>query len=142
MAHHLAMQRDEPTTNATTHDVDANVARYDARMARDVAQRERDAQRAQRERDERRRAYDALLDASPITTRLRELRYANARSDLANRAFVERATRIRDVGPPPPRTIARDVTPNEWEAQGPHANAIKRPDRACHHPLVKCAHKW
>lgn len=140
MRDYLAMQRDEPTTTNPTPS--ALVASYDMRLAHDMAQRERDAQRAQRERDARRNAYDALLDASPITTRLRELRYANARSDLANRAFTSRPTRVGDVGPPPPRAIARDVVPNEWERMGPHLGTHKKADPSCHHPLVKCAHKW
>lgn len=133
----------DATTNATPNVANvANVARYDVRLAHELAQRERDAERTQRERDARRRAYDAQLDASPITTRLRELRYANARSDLANRAFTSRPTRVGDVGPPPPRRVERDIVPNDWEVMGPHLGTHKKADPSCHHPLVKCAHKW
>lgn len=141
---YLAMQRDTPPTNAPRHDVVgvAQIARYDVRLAHDVAQRERDALDAQRQRDARRDAYNASLDASPITMRLRELRYANARSDLANRAFVERNVRVGPLPPAPPRVVARDVTPNDWEAMGPHVHTHKKADPSCHHPLVKCSHKW
>lgn len=144
-----------PTTNANASRIDANanVARYDVRMANEMAQRERDALDAQRKRDERRRAYDALCDAQPITQRLRETRYVNARSDLANRAFVPRAPRVARLDGTcvgclrPLRECDRDPrkhapTRNAWERMDVHMGTHKRPDPTCHHPLVKCVHKW
>lgn len=87
----------------------------------------------QRERDARRDAYDARVNDAPITFALRE-RYAPP-SRNANRAWVA----------PPPR-VHRDtrmpIGPNAWEAQGPHMAAHKAADPSCHHPLVKCSHKW
>ena len=121
------MQRD-----TTTHH-DATLASYDERLAHDIAQRERDANVAQRERDARRDAYDNALASTPITLALRE-RYL-ARSDYANRAFV----------PPPPRVYKPTRMPrgpNAWERNDVHVHTHKPSDKSCHHPLVKCAHKW
>jgi len=147
----------EPPTT-TTHDtcshvVDASIARYDARLAHDVAQRDCDAQRARIARDARRDAYVDALASAPITLALRE------------RAFVPRAT-PNAFAPRPPRVRrapsdanacdmharvgctrcaqpTRGAPPrNAWETNAPHARTHMAPDPTCHHPLVKCTHKW
>jgi hypothetical protein len=129
------MQR--TTTAPHQRDDVANVARYDDRLARDIAQRERDAQLAQRERDARRAAYDHAMANAPSVARVLA-DYRATRESPAQRALRERMAR-QNVGRSPKNTPVR--TPNLWERDAPR-DVHRETDRACHHPLVKCAHKW
>lgn len=151
MRHHCAMQT---TTNAT-HDaprVDANVARYDDALARDIARRDHERAQHERERDARRRAYDVATRDMPLTLALRERLLA--RPTHSERAFLARAPRVHvdasmgtcdEHGRPWVgrfRCRTCDPTLNAWESRAPHARAHLARDPSCHHPLVRCAHKW
>lgn len=121
-------------TTTTTHDASlATLATYDALLARDVARRDATHDATQRERDARRAAYDASLDHAPITRILRDMRRPTSRTSQSGWA------------PRPPRAhkdTLMPTGPNAWEAKGPHMAAHKATDKACHHPLVVCHHKW
>jgi len=97
-----------------------------------------DAQR-QRERDARRDAYLDAQSSMPITLALRAMRVPTSR--YASSAYPQRPTPTYKPTRATLGTKGRPV-PNEWESMGPHMNAHKAADPTCHHPLVKCAHKW
>ena len=89
------------------------------------------------QRDAQRLAYDAMaLTASP--TQLIRAHHAERMTD-AQRALNERMA--RQATPAPPRNVDRATRANLWELDAPR-DVAKAPDRACHHPLVKCSHKW
>lgn len=63
----------------------------------------------------------------------------NERLTDAQRKQRERMARQNTK--PPVRAVNRTVVYNDWERAAP-LNVHREPDRECHHPLVKCSHKW
>lgn len=143
-----------PTPPTTPH---ANVASgvdvgaYDARLAHEIAQRDLAYATRQRERDARERAYLDALSWAPVTTALRERRNVPLASQRAFMPTPPRPHRDWADAPCPThgpgcKRCARPARgapmPSAWEANAPHARTHMAPDPSCHHPLVKCSHKW
>lgn len=104
-----------------------------------LAQRTRDANDAQRARDARRDAYANALAHTSLRDALAQRYVApSATSHNAWRHTTPTYTPTRDKLCAPGRT----PIPNAWEERGPHLAAHKKADPSCHHPLVKCVHKW
>lgn len=90
------------------------------------------------------RETTTATNATTLTTLTREWRERINAMQRERETDVQRAQRERmakqRVGVPP-RNVDRVVRPNEWERNGPR-NVHRETDRACHHPLVNCVHKW
>lgn len=125
-----------PPTQRDANALDAFLAPHERDA---LARRERDANAHQRERDARRDAYANALTHTSLRDALAQ-RYVppSPTSHNAWRHTTPTYTPTRDALCAPGRT----PLPNAWENQDPHARTHLRPDPTCHHPLVKCVHKW
>lgn len=103
---------------------------------------------AQQRRDD----YDAAESNMPITMALRAMRQPT--SPTSGRTTFARTTRKHvdwsdgtcDAHGKPWRGFARcrtcDPRKNAYERRDPNLASHKTADDTCHHPLVKCSHKW
>jgi len=124
-----------PPTQRDANALDAYLAPHERDA---LARRERDARDAQRARDARRDAYANALAHTSLRDALAQ-RYVPPSATSSN---AWRHT-IPVHKPSRPTLGAKGAPePNAWETQGPHARAHLAPDKACHHPLVRCSHKW
>lgn len=130
VAYYLGVMNVNDPLGGTPHDA---TMRYDARLALDIARRDVAHDATQCERDARRVAYDAAMRDMPIGLALRTMRVPT--SPTSGRVFAPKA-------PVAHKETRLERGPNAWESQGDHARAHLRPDRGCHHPLVRCSHKW
>src|SRR6266568_5264604 len=127
------------------------LANYDARLAHDIDARDALANASQRERDARRADYDVAQSSQPITLALRALRVppspqSNNAWRHTPRVHVDWSLGTCNAHGKPwvGRYACRvcDPTKNAWERRDPNLGGAKPPDHACHHPLVRCNHKW
>lgn len=98
----------------------------------------------------RRATYDDRMANAPLTIALRE-RYVTMRQSNAQRAFMPRAPRDarvmrcanceRALAQCERAPCTRTTTRNAYERNDAR-NVHRAPDPSCHHPLVKCVHKW
>jgi hypothetical protein len=116
----------------------------------------RDAYDAQRERERRERndAYVTTYARMPIARALRDMRERERAPHVVSawtrrqREHVDDPTCVTCLRPqrvcdnPKTRPCTRDMTRNAWERSDVHLGTHKAPDPTCHHPLVKCVHKW
>lgn len=89
------------------------------------------------ERNARRTAYDAMIAGMSMTQMVRASHAE--RVSLTQRKENERIARQRNGVPK--RNVDRRDRPNLWEQDAPRDVHLAT-DKACHHPLVKCHHKW
>lgn len=149
VAYYLGVMNVNDPLGGTPHDA---TMRYDARLALDIARRDAQHDASQRERDARRVAYDVAMRDTPIGAALRTMRVPT--SPTSGRVFAPKAPRplrapnmgtCDEHGKP---WVGRfkcqrcDPTRNAWESRAPSLASHKAADPACHHPLVRCSHKW